>query len=89
MQLSVREILRIAQQFIHIQYFASSSHAHVHNHHKETEASRVTEKLRSEVLFLYMDEIKDNLLIRDQHLLERALEDILEEPDGLMSAWIE
>jgi len=36
-----------------------------------------------------MDEIKDNLLIRDQHLLERALEDILEEPDGLMSAWIE
>jgi len=63
--------------------------AHVHNHNEESEASRNTENLQNELQDLYTSEMKENLLVRDQHLMEQSMERLLEEPDAYMKAWIE
>jgi len=63
--------------------------AHVHNYNEESEASRNTENLQSELQDLYTGELKENLLVRDQHLMEQPLETLLGESDAYMKAWIE
>ena len=63
--------------------------SHVHNLHEESESSRETENLRSEINTLYSSELIDNLLVRDQHLLEMPLEELLTYPNAHLRAWIE
>jgi len=61
----------------------------VHKLNEETEATRTRENLHTEVCLLYHSKLKDNLLVRDQHLLERPLEAILCDYDAVIRSWIE
>jgi len=62
----------------------------VHNLHEESEtSSRETENLRSEIQALYSSELIENLLVRDQHLMEVPLEVLLTYHNAHLRAWIE
>ena len=61
----------------------------VHNQNVEAEATRTRENLITEVTTLYLSELQDNLLSKDQHLLEDPLNEILHGADAHLRAWTE
>ena len=62
--------------------------AFVHNINAEAEATRTRENLITEATTIYLSELQDNLLAKDQHLMDEPLSSITQGPDAHIRAWI-